>query len=1158
MQLQAIRVALLRSPASRRQATIPKKKSRQKIRNHPASISSKFARVVASSTAPLLAGSPIVAISLPSAPGHASLSSVCATVSPASPVEVIGTLPMTPGSAFDGIQSIDSSSPRDSTASVEIKGTLPPSPEPTVVRPVISKQGSEISSPVVASTILNSKPGSEISSPVVASAILKSKQGSETSSPKDASIHLNSKQGFETSSPAAASTLLESSNTLLNSSVTQPLVASNTSMDPQIKSSQEIVQPSSSLNPPLSIPSSSGLSSEDKASRPNSKSPWASRFKTSLLNLKQMSPPSFMEDGTPVVVAPPSVILKSAEMWKGHIVAQFHGLCPPSQRIFTDLNPIWGRYGNITVRIISETAALIFIPASTTRQWVLDIGFWQAGNCSCSVYPWSAEGPLQLEKLQTAPTWAILRNVPPQLYSLEGISVIASGIGKSFHTEKSWLDPVNIGTTKVKVVINLNSPLPAAVVVRDVQGNTARVPVEYPRPPPKCLNCGKYGHLLSRCPSPLLKKLPFKKDLHVGSKVVNHPTVSLPQDKNSNGNLSLAQSALTSIAPSSSRKLSTDLIWQKKLVKPSGAATEVSRSEPQKRPGPSPKISEPKPKHQDSNPPTPSNASLVSMVPVTSPTISSPPAETDYPFPPDWDVLSSKAKKKLQKIWGLNNLARQRVVRNWVSSNGLRVGCFLETHVTEANSSAVLAATLPGWRLASNYCCSELGRIWLVWHPSVSVLIFMKTDQLIQCSIHLPNAPRSFAATFVYGRNSELERKTLWEDISWLASSSPLKFTPWILLGDFNQIASTSEHYSINHSNLSLRGIEDIQNCFSDNDLEDISSRGAFFTWSNHQEANPIIRKLDRVMANGEWLSSYPDALAIFDSPGESDHSPIMVILDNQPERGRKCFKYFSFLSTHPTFLSSLAVAWAEEILVGSAKFTLGERLNSAKKECKLLNHRGFGNIQQRTKDALSCLEEIQMDLLSNPSDALFRQEFVARKKWRFFDLALETFYRQKSRIRWLKEGDANTRFFHRAVIANQARNLISYLRGENDIRVVNVSQIKGMIIAYYSHLLGSVDSAVTPYSVDRIQDIQPFRCDATLTSNLSRIPSEEEIIQTLFSMPKNKAPGPDGFPAEFFWESWSIVKEVTVAAVMEFFKTGHLLPRFNATAIALIPKNHL
>lgn len=258
--------------------------------------------------------------------------------------------------------------------------------------------------------------------------------------------------------------------------------------------------------------------------------PWASRFKASLRNLKKMSSPTFLDDGTPVVVAPASILLKTSELWKGHIVAHFHGLSPSPAKIFNDLNPIWGKFGNITVRPFSDTACFIFFPSIATREWVLEIGFWQAGNCSCSVYPWSPSGLLELEELQTAPTWAVLKNIPPQLYSLEGISVIASAIGEPLHTEKSRLDPTRIGDTKVKVEIKLDGVLPTTVVVRDVEGNSATVAVSYPRPPPKYLNCGRFGHLLSRCPKPLLKKAAFKPIVKEGTKEVTQKMVILNKE----------------------------------------------------------------------------------------------------------------------------------------------------------------------------------------------------------------------------------------------------------------------------------------------------------------------------------------------------------------------------------------------------------------------------------------------------------------------------------------------------------------------------------------------------------------------------------------------------------------------------------------------------
>lgn len=250
-------------------------------------------------------------------------------------------------------------------------------------------------------------------------------------------------------------------------------------------------------------------SSSVPASIPAAKVPtYAARFKSSLRNLRKISDPTFLEDGTPVMQAPESVLLQTSEFWKDHVVAHFHGRRPSVEKIIADLNPVWGKFGKITVRTISETCVLIFIPSVQTREWVLEVGYWQADRCAFSVYPWSAEGSLAAQELLFAPTWAVLKNVPPQLYSLNGISVVASGIGEPLHTEKSRLDPYHFGDTKVKVEIDLSHSPPEAVVVRDTQGNSVKINVEYPNLPPRCINCGKFGHLINRCNKPRMKK-PF-------------------------------------------------------------------------------------------------------------------------------------------------------------------------------------------------------------------------------------------------------------------------------------------------------------------------------------------------------------------------------------------------------------------------------------------------------------------------------------------------------------------------------------------------------------------------------------------------------------------------------------------------------------------------
>ena len=65
----------------------------------------------------------------------------------------------------------------------------------------------------------------------------------------------------------------------------------------------------------------------------------------------------------------------------------------------------------------------------------------------------------------------------------------------------------------------------------------------------------------------------------------------------------------------------------------------------------------------------------------------------------------------------------------------------------------------------------------------------------------------------------------------------------------------------------------------------------------------------------------------------------------------------------------------------------------------------------------------------------------------------------------------------------------------------------------------------------------------------------EEEIREALFQMEKNKAPGPDKIPIEFYQTCWNIVKKDIIELFNAFHANTADISRLNYGIITLIPK---
>ena len=182
-------------------------------------------------------------------------------------------------------------------------------------------------------------------------------------------------------------------------------------------------------------------------------------------------------------------------------------------------------------------------------------------------------------------------------------------------------------------------------------------------------------------------------------------------------------------------------------------------------------------------------------------------------------------------------------------------------------------------------------------------------------------------------------------------------------------------------------------------------------------------------------------------------------------------------------------------------------------------------------------------------NEAEFRIRAKLKKKvlgWAVIERARK---RQCARATNLKEGDANTRYFHLRANGRRRKNFIQRLR-VGPGWAVSHDEKQEIIHAHFSAMLATPPNRTKDLNWDNLAfpSVELESLDTPFT--------EAEILSAINQLPSDKAPGPDGFTGLFFKSCWPIIKLDVVAAVNAFYNTHcNDLNLLNKATFVLIPK---
>ncbi|KAJ6333872.1 hypothetical protein OIU78_010889 [Salix suchowensis] len=219
-------------------------------------------------------------------------------------------------------------------------------------------------------------------------------------------------------------------------------------------------------------------------------------------------------------------------------------------------------------------------------------------------------------------------------------------------------------------------------------------------------------------------------------------------------------------------------------------------------------------------------------------------------------------------------------------------------------------------------------------------------------------------------------------------------------------------------------------------------------------------------------------------------------------------FKFLNQWAKHEDFLDIVRCVWNQRI-VGNPLFQFTTKLSMLKIQFGRKHQHSTSHIAYRVFRAKGAWEEAQRLLDSEPSNVGYKsaERYLAED---YMNLCKEeeAFFRQRSRVQWLKLGDQNTKFFHRSLIHRTARNSIGKLQDANGRTYTDRDTIGNMAVTYFSNLL----QAPRMEWNESVEGLFPCKLSAEASTCMSHAILDDEIQRALFSIQDDKSPGPDGF----------------------------------------------
>uniref|UniRef100_A0A803QGV3 Reverse transcriptase domain-containing protein n=1 Tax=Cannabis sativa TaxID=3483 RepID=A0A803QGV3_CANSA len=275
------------------------------------------------------------------------------------------------------------------------------------------------------------------------------------------------------------------------------------------------------------------------------------------------------------------------------------------------------------------------------------------------------------------------------------------------------------------------------------------------------------------------------------------------------------------------------------------------------------------------------------------------------------------------------------------------------------------------------------------------------------------------------------------------------------------------------------------------------------YTWAKDRNNNNYggstkRARLDRGLASSDWRILFPNAIVKHLSSTGSDHRPILLDSTGAVNCKGRLFKYENMWARDPRCFWIVKETWATW-LHQHPMINFYREVKATGRMLKKWNFIQFQHVKRQVEEATSLLRDAKT---KRPDDHLTIN--MAKGKLSEALLREEIYWKQKSRVQWLQEGDKCTKFFIASTIVRRRRNYIQCIKSATGADwIEDPKEISCCFLSKFKELFQKTSSCASD-SLNHI--LYPMLDDFDMES-LQAIPTVDEITSALFEMGRDKAP---------------------------------------------------